>query len=297
MTEVIVIGCGPAGVTAGLYAARAGLKTLVLGSKKDSQMMYAKNIQNYPGFDCIAGEKLLQVFIDQAKEFGAGFEEKEVVDIQKGFVVKTADNTRYECKAVVIATGLPIPWSGIDGEKDLMGKGVHTCPSCDGPFYKDKRIAVIGNGNHAAEDAVLLSSYSDDLTILSNGKKFSFSDHMKELIEKNKIKMKDAKCESFRKDEDIEVSYKDGSDHFDGVFLACGTAGSTAFAERLGIIMDENLIVVDKNNMTNIAGVFAAGNCMSGCKQIAKNVGDGCNAGVNLIKHVKGTQAYVDYGK
>ena len=302
MYDAIIIGQGPAGLTAAIFTARAQLKTLVIGKKDKSQLSYAKNVQNYFGFpDGIEGKELLELGARQAKKWGAEIIEEEAVNIKKNktFKVKTSDGKEHEAKAIIIATGIPIQWAGIKGEKELLGKGVHTCASCDGPFYKNKKIAVIGNSNFAAEDALELTSYTKDITIISHSTKFDINKKLSDELKKHKIKLKNARAKEFIADKFLKkILFEDGSqEDYAGAFLACGTAGATSFAAKLGIAVKDGLITVDENGMTNVPGVFAAGNCMGACRQIAKNAGDGCNAGVNAIKFLKAKDIFFDYAK
>jgi len=297
--DVIIIGKGPAGLSAAIFTARAQLKTLVIGKTEKSQLIYAHDIYNYFGFpEGINGKELLELGAKQAKKWEAEIIEDEVVDIKKGFKVKTSDK-EYEAKAIIIATGIPIQWTGIKNEKELIGKGVHTCPSCDGPMYKGKKLAVIGNGDYAAEDALELTNYTKDVTIISHAPKFTFNKKFEQELKKNRIKLKIARVKEFVADKFLKkILFEDGSEEaFDGAYLACGTAGATTFASKLGIETKDGLIKTDENGMTSAPGVFAAGNCMGKCRQIAKNVGDGCNAGISAVKFLKAKDIFMDYAK
>ncbi len=303
MYDVIIIGSGPAGLSAAIFTARAQLKALVIGKHGQSQLLYAKNILNYFGFPGgIDGIKLLDLGLKQVKKCGAEIAEGEVVDCSKKnktFAVKTADGNVRKSKALIIATGIPIQWAGIKNEKKLLGRGVHTCVSCDGPMYKGKKVAVIGNGNHAAEDALELTSYTKNITMISHNGKFIYDKKYAGQLKKHKIKLKTARAKEFVKNKFLKkIIFEDGSEEaFDGAFLACGVASSLDFAARLGVEIKENLLVTDENGMTNISGVFAAGNCMGRCRQIAKNVGDGCNAGISVIRYLQAKDIYFDYAK
>ncbi len=293
MHDVIIIGAGPAGISAAIFCARAQLKTLVVGVPEKSQLFLARNIENYFGFPGpINGPDLLDLGIKQAKKFGAEFLEEEIVSIKKNsdnFILETEEVKNLTTKSVIIATGIPIILSGIKNEQEFTGKGVHYCVSCDGPFFKNRRIVIIGNGNNAAEDAVEATSYSHDITIISNSNNFEFSENFEKEIEKFKIKLVNRKIVEFIGDKFLKgLKFEDGEImETDGVFMACGTTNALEFAGELGIEVRDNIIVVDENSMTNIQGIFAAGNCMGKCRQIAKNVGDGCNAAVSVIKYLK----------
>lgn len=302
MHDVIIIGTGPAGLSAAIFTARAELDTLAIGRPEKSQLAWAENIQNYFGFLRVDGLELLRTGMKQAKQCGATIVKGEAVNCTKKgktFTVKTADGDTYKAKALIIATGIPIQWAGIKNEKKLIGKGVHTCVSCDGPMYKNKKVAVIGNGNHAAEDALELTSYTKNITLISHSDKWTYDKRYQKQLSKYKITRKKAQVDAFAMNKFLKgITYADGSkEAFDGVFLACGSASSLDFASKLGVEINENLLVTDENGMTNISGVFAAGNCMGKCRQIAKNVGDGCNAGINVIKFLKSKELYFDYAK
>ncbi|HEY4492814.1 MAG TPA: FAD-dependent oxidoreductase, partial [Acidobacteriota bacterium] len=188
--------------------------------------------------------------------------------------------------------------SGIGNEEKLIGKGVHYCVSCDGPMYKNKKIAIIGNSNHAAEDAVEALSYTKDVTIIANSDKFEFSDAFDKELTKWQIKTLLGKIKEFKDGKWFEsVIMSDGSEaKFNGVFMACGSAGALDFAASIGLEIKDNTLVIDDNNMTSVPGVFAAGNCAGRCRQIAKNVGDGCNAGTSVIRYLRSRDLYMDYG-
>ncbi len=302
MYDVIVIGSGPAGLSASFFTSRAQLKTLVVGKQKSSQLWLAKNVRNFFGFpEGIDGSELLKKGIKQAKLCGAEILEAEVVGLKqskKQFEVKTAKGESFLAKSVIIATGIPIQWAGIKNERELLGKGVHTCPSCDGLLYKNKKLVVIGNSNHAADNALELTSYSKDVTIVSHAPKFNIEKKLLDSLKRLKIKLVNARVSEFSREKQLKLVFENNtSDFFDGVFLACGSASGLSFASKLGIEIKNNLLVVDQNSMTSIPGVFAAGNCMGSCRQIAKNVGDGCNAGISVIRYLQAKELYFDYAK
>jgi thioredoxin reductase (NADPH) len=299
--DVAIIGCGPAGLGAGIYTGRAGLKTVVIGLPEKSQAQMAHGIENYFGFpEGVDGGVLVSKGIIHCTKFGVKFIKEEVVSAQqdgKTFHIKTSGGQEVKCKSMVIATGTPIKLSGILNEESLTGKGVHYCVSCDGPIYKTKKFAVVGNGNHAAEDAIEALSYTKDITIIANSNKFEFSDAYDKEITKWKIKTVLGDVKEFKAGKFLEgVIMSDGTEmKFDCVFMACGTAGALDFAANLGLQIEKNVLVVDENNMTSTEGIFAAGNCTGRCRQIAKNVGDGCNAGVSVIRYLRSKDVYMDY--
>jgi len=300
--EVIVIGCGPAGLSAAIYLGRALIRTAVIGKKEESQLAKAHNIQNYYGFpDGIKGAELLELGIKQAKKFNVEVIDGEVVDAEqqeKRFLIKRADGSEYSAKILIIATGTPIKLSGITNEEELTGRGVHYCVDCDGPFYRGKKVAIIGNGNHAAKDAMKLSLFTQNISLISNDGTFEFSKAMEKGIRDHKIEQISGKVVEFTGKTRLEkIKLEDGRElEFDAVFMACGTANALNFASRLGLEIQDNILVVDKRNMTSMKGIFAAGNCAERCRQVSKNVGDGCNGALNAIKYLKAKDWYFDYG-
>ncbi len=298
--DVIIIGSGPSGLSASIFCGRAGLKTVVVGLPEKSQAQMAKNIENYFGFPGIDGSDLIRRGIEQAGKFGVNFVKDEAVSASqegRSFSVKTSKGMSLNGRAMIIATGVPIRLSGIKNEERLTGKGIHYCVSCDGPLYSNKRLAIIGNGNHAAEDAIEAINYTKDVTLISNAEKFEFSDVYGAEIKKWKIQTLAEKVKEFRGEKWFEsLILENGKElKFNGVFMACGIAGALDFAANLGLEIKDNILVVDENNMTNVEGVFASGNCAGRCRQIAKNVGDGCNAAVNAIKYLRSRELYFDY--
>ena len=298
MYDVIIIGCGPAGLSAAIYTARSQLKTLIIGSKEDSMLWKAHFIQNYFGVE-LEGKEMLEKGVEQAKKLGSEIIEAEVVSAKGkngAFTVTTADNKEYETKTIIIATGTACAPAGIKGEKELTGKGVSYCAICDGFFYKGKKIAVVGNGNYAAHEAIELLSFTKDITIFSQGKEWEMSDEFKKALEKKKVQLRKEQITSFAGKKALEgVLIGDKEEKFDGVFVAMGTATGLSFAQKLGIQLKDNAIVIDREGNTNVKGVFAAGNC-TGCNpQVATDVGEGCNAGLSVIKFIKGKDMHIDY--
>ncbi|MBW3004575.1 NAD(P)/FAD-dependent oxidoreductase [Candidatus Woesearchaeota archaeon] len=298
MYDVIIIGCGPAGLSAAIYTARSQLKTLVIGSMENSMLWKAHFIQNYFGVE-LEGKEMLEKGVDQAKKLGAELIDAEVVGAKGkdgSFTVTTADNKDYETKTIIVATGTACAPAGIKGEKELTGKGVSYCAICDGFFYKGKKIAVVGNGNYAAHEAIELLSFTKDLTIFSQGKDWEMSPEFKKALEKKKVSLRKEKIVEFVGKKTLTGVMIGGKEEkFDGVFVAMGTASALSFAQKLGVQMKGNSIVIDRDGKTNVKGVFAAGNC-TGCNpQVAADVGEGCNAGLGAIKLIKGKEMHIDY--
>lgn len=301
--DVVIIGCGPAGLSAAIYAARAQLKTLILGDYKKSNLYKSHIIANYFGFPTsLTGPELTLLGIDHAKLFGTEHVFNEVVDIKindgAAFTISDEKKQKYSAKTIIIATGQSYALSGIKNEKELTGKGVSYCVVCDGFFFKDKNVVVIGAGNYAGEEALQLLAYTKKVTILSHGKDFNFSPEIKEALDKEDIKYEKTvrikEVNGNGKSEKIILS--DGKEiPAEGVFMAVGAAGATAFAKMLGLQMNGNYIKADLDGRTNIPGIFAAGDCTGSPPQVATSVGNGCNAALSAIKLLRGLKVYIQY--
>lgn len=307
MVDVVIIGAGPAGWSAAIYTARAGLKTVLLGVLKNSNAYKAHVIENYFGYEKpISGPFLMDEGKKQALRFGTEFVEREVVDVKQNpdgtFAVTDTERESYQAKIIIICSGLGFKPSGIKNEPSFTGKGVSFCVTCDGPFFKGKNLAVIGHANYAGDEALQLLTYTPHVTILSHGKDFSFSPKIQEGLEKNGLKfLKTPKLSEFTGTAKLEkLKFSDGSEAiYDGVFVALGIASASDFANKLGVARtgpQNAFIVADiRTGATNVKGVYAAGDCTGGNAQAAKSAGEGCNAAISAIKLLKGVAAYVDY--
>jgi len=300
MHDTIIIGIGPAGLSAAIYCSRAGLKTVLIGEIEKSQLWKAPAIENYFGILSSQGKKILSTGIKQAKRFGTKIIEEEIVSIKQDkqlFTAKTPTGKEFTAKILLFATGQPLCKTGIKNEEELTGRGVQYCAVCDGFFYKGKKIAVIGNGNFAAEQAIELISYTKDITLISNGKKIEINKKYTNLLKKNKIKIIDAKINSFEGGKKLEaIQTTKGKMKFDGAFIGIGCSASS-FAKRFGIETKGNSIVIDANGKTNVTGIYAAGTCTGEISQVSVAVGEGCKAAISVIKQIRGKNEYIDYGK
>ncbi|MEM4266937.1 MAG: FAD-dependent oxidoreductase, partial [Candidatus Nanoarchaeia archaeon] len=246
------------------------------------------------------GYLLLNTGIEQAKKFGAKIVEEEIIDIKKtkqGFELKDSKNRKYEAKAVIIATGLKIDNLGIKNEKELINRGIQYCAMCDGPIFRNKTIVVIGNGNHAAEEAIELRAYSKDITIISHKNKFKISKELMKEIKKRKIKLlEDEVMEFLGKNKLDAIKLTKQTMKCDAAFIAMGTASSISMARKLGLEIKDNGVRVNEKGETNLQGIYAAGEATGVNKQVAICVGEGANAAVNAIKYLRKRDIYMDYG-
>lgn len=287
MYDIIILGKGPAGIQASLYAVRAKMKTLVI-AKDWGSLEKAEKIENYYGVKSIKGIDLLKAGVDQAKALGVEFVEDEVVGVS-GYEHAEVNclGGKYEGHALIIAIGSARKKVKIDGLTEFEGKGVSYCAVCDGFFYRNKKLAVLGYKDYTAHEAYELKPFSDDITILTNGNEITLSEDTRSLIEG--MAVVDKKVSEIFGDETVKgVKLDDGSIiAFDGIFVAYDSASGSELAMKMGLELDNQNIVVDENFCTNIPNVFAAGDCLGGFKQVSKSVGEGAVAGKSAIEYVR----------
>ncbi|QQG39364.1 MAG: NAD(P)/FAD-dependent oxidoreductase [Candidatus Aenigmatarchaeota archaeon] len=300
--DVIIIGAGPAGLSASLYLARAQLKVLILGFPHGSSLEKSHEIGNYLGFsEKIAGPQIIDRFIAHSKKYKVSMVEEEVVHALRDgetFTVKTATNKSFTSRALIIAAGMKFQKSGFANEDAYVGKGIHYCVACDGVFYKGKKVAVIGSGNYAAEEALELTAYTKEITILGLSE-FSFTKELEAELKKARVTLKRISGKSFAGNARGMLDYiqLDTGEKlkFDGVFVAVGTASGMAFANKLGIDHEGVFLRTDRDGRTNVPRVYAAGGCTGGNIQVGKSVGEGCNAAISCIKDLLNKTVYTDY--
>ena len=306
--KVIIIGSGPAGLTAATYAARANLEPLVFeGSQPGGQLTITTDVENYPGFpDGILGPDLMDKFRDQAKRFGAECHFKHVTKVDlsdRPFKVWVADET-YTSDTIIIATGATARLLGLESETRLMGHGVSACATCDGFFFKDKKVLVIGGGDSAMEEANFLTKFAAEVQIV----------HRRDALRASKI-MQDRIMNNPRITiqwntvlEDIEGNEADGvsgvslrdtrtdevrQDPCDGVFLAIGHVPNTELFDAVLDLDDQKYIrTVDASSRTSIAGVFACGDVQDHVyRQAITAAGTGCMAAMDAEKYLESLAA------
>ena len=284
MYEIIIVGNGPAGISAGLYLKRANKNVLII-SKKNSALIKAERIENYYGVQSVSGEELYNIGIKQAQNLNIPMEEDEVTNIEfdenaKKFIVTTANN-EFESKYLILATGTNRVAPKIKGIKEFEGKGVSYCAICDAFFYINKDLAVIGNGNYAIHEANILKPIAKSVTILTNGNK------MIENRDALNFDVDESNIREFRGDTVIkEVDFENNNKRkIDGVFIAIGTASSVDLAKKIGALVKNNNIVVDDNMQTTVNNLYACGDCTGGLLQVNKAVYEGVKAAINIIKN------------
>ena len=284
MTDILIIGSGPAGISAALYAARAGMDTLVISSGQ-SALFKAHMIENYYG-GSISGDELYEKGIAQAKALGIEIKEDQVVGLVfDGDFIVTGEKSQYKAKAVIIATGSSRKAPPLPGLSEFEGRGVSYCAVCDGFFHRGKNVAVLGSGTYALHEAMELSPIAESVTILTDGQspEFSLPDSVTNIsVDTGKIKELTGEemlsSVVFEDDKTLDVS---------GVFVAIGTAGSSDLARKLGAVTEGTKIAVNGEMATNIPGLYAAGDCTPGMLQVAKAVYQGAEAATSAIKFVR----------
>jgi thioredoxin reductase (NADPH) len=300
--DAIIIGSGPAGLTAALYLGRAGQKCIVL--EKDFVGGYTAkiaHIENYPGYETINGMDLTQIMARQAESFGAVITYPvEVVDMElKGDVkrVRTRDDV-YEGYTVIIAIGVARKKLEVPGAKEFLGKGVSYCATCDGNFFKGRKVAVVGSDDEAAEEALHLADLAEKVTMIPHKELDIVAAVIDRLKSKTNVEIQPvAKIHSVVGDElvtGIKIS-RDGEETVlpvEGVFIAMGsTPISQLIMKAGGLADDRGCLIVDKHQRMNLEGVFAAGDCTCGGMQIVAAAGEGSVAGMRAASYVRKIKA------
>ena len=289
MYDVIIVGAGPAGISASLYTVRRNLKTLIIYKDKSS-LEKSTRIENYYGFENgINGEDLYKIGIRQAQNVGADVIEDEVTSIQIEYLKKDGNreqifkvqtlNNEFESKSVILATGNKKSKPNIKNIAKYEGKGVSYCAICDGFFYRNKDVAVLGNGDYAISETMYLQNIAKSITILTNGGQAP--EYRAENININTKEIQEINGENKVEEIDFEDNTKM---KIDGIFIAQGVAGSTDFAKKLGAKIDNDKIAIDENMETSIKGLFACGDCTGGLYQVSKAVYEGTKAGLAVLK-------------
>jgi thioredoxin reductase (NADPH) len=295
-TDVLIIGAGPAGLTAGLYVARAGKKTIILDGRGPSRLAISYNLENYPGFPTIDSQKLLAVIRGQAVSFGAEIVTGDAVafglDGRPKYV--TTKDALIECDAVILATGKPVPKERmIIGEDRLIGQGVSYCATCDGPLFRGATVAAIGHSEEALEDVRALAAMGCRVVWVP-GKPGSVPDmpSARALEEKGVVIRREDQIKEIRGEKRVEGVLVEGPSGADvvpvaAVFIFREIPAGPLF-ERAGIVLDhKQCVAVDRFQRTNIPGVFAAGDITCGGLQVVAAAGEGCVAALQALMYLR----------
>jgi thioredoxin reductase (NADPH) len=302
--DVIIIGSGPAGYTAAIYAARARLDPLVVaGREEGGQLMLTTDVENYPGFpDGIQGPELMELFRKQAERFGARVLVKTVtkVDLSKRPFTVTVEDETHKAKALVVATGADAMWLGLESEQRLRGHGVSSCATCDGAFFRDMDVAVVGGGDSAMEESTFLTRFAKKVYVIhrrdelraskimaeramANEKiEFLWDTEVKEVVGKDKVEA--VKLVNTKTGDASELKVQ-------GFFLAIGhTPNTDIFGDQLEMD-DKGYIRVLEGSRTNVEGVFAAGDVNdSKYRQAVTAAGAGCRAAIDAERWLEETE-------
>jgi thioredoxin reductase (NADPH) len=297
MLDLAIIGSGPAGYTAGIYASRASLKPVLFeGLESGGQLMLTTDVENYPGFDSgIMGPDLMQIFKKQAERFGTEIKTETINSIKKidgGFSLESAKDS-YEFKSVIISSGASAKWLDIKGEKELQGHGVSACATCDGFFFKEKEVIVVGGGDSAMEEALFLTKFATKVSIVHRRDSFRASKIMQDrVLDNDKIEVLwNKEVTEIHGSESVEsvslADTKDGSSsevNIDGVFMAIGHTPNVDFLDGL-VELDEKGYVktgFTTETSTSVPGVFAAGDVADSIyRQAVTAAGTGCQAAID----------------
>ncbi|PSG97058.1 thioredoxin-disulfide reductase [Thermoplasmatales archaeon SW_10_69_26] len=312
--DVVIVGSGPAGLTAALYNARANLDVLcIAGYEAGGQLMLTTDVENYPGFpEGIQGPDLMQKFRDQAARFGTDFIDRDATDADlssRPFTIEVEDET-VKARSVIIATGASARWLGLPDEESYRGKGISTCATCDGAFFKDKEVVVVGGGDSAMEEALFLTKFADQVTIVHRRDEFRASQIMADrALEHEDIEVLwNTEAIAYLGDPTIEglrlIKHPDGrpkkripddewanaDEHggkvydfaTDGVFIAIGHDPNTPFLEGEIELDEKGYVEVEGHTRTDVDGVFAAGDVHDKhYRQAVTAAGLGCRAAMD----------------
>ncbi|MEK9195907.1 MAG: FAD-dependent oxidoreductase [Patescibacteria group bacterium] len=302
--DVLMVGAGPASLSAAIYTTREDLSTVLYEKGVIGGLAATTDwVDNYPGFaKGVSGLELAEQLEQQAVRFGAKIEFGEVLNIKDSGKYKTISTTDgdVKAKAVLISTGSDYKKLGIPGEAEFYGRGVHYCATCDGAFYREKKLVVVGGGNSAVQEAMFLTKFAKHIDLVVRGDKFRASDVLiKELDKFPQIQVHmNTTTDEIVAGDDGKVTKVIGTDKksgnkvdipTDGVFIFIGLLPNTGFLKDTGIELDEiGLIKTDDNLETNISGVFCAGDVRSGATmQIASAIGEGATSALNIRKYLE----------
>lgn len=295
--DIIIIGGGPAGLSSGIYASRLGAKTLILEKlNPGGQITLSSEIENYPGVcEVKSGLEMMMCWPEQAKRFGCEIKSEEVVQLimeNGGWKIKTHKN-EYISKAVILATGSNPKKAGFEGEIEFTGRGVSYCAVCDGFFYKDRVVAVIGGGDTALEEALYLSKIAKKVYLIHRRDKFRAAPHtQKKVFETENIEI--IFNETVKKvigKEFVEGIILSSNKELkvDGVFVFVGMKVNNELVKDLAELNEYGEVKVNLKMQTNLKGLYAAGDVReNSVKQVVAAAGDGATAAINAIKYIKG---------
>lgn len=298
--DVCIIGSGPAGLTAAIYTTRGALSTLIIGGEAwGGQLMLTTTVDNYPALPGIQGPELMQKMRDHSVSFGAEFVEKnaESIDVSKKPFEIVAGGTKYLANSVIVAVGADTKWLDAPGIKEFIGKGVSSCAPCDAPFFKDKKVAVVGGGDSAMEEALTLARYATEVMIIHRRDAFRASAAMQQkVLSEPKIKVLwNTEVKEVKGGNQVEKVVVANSKEnttaelsLDGIFIAIGHVPSTSIFQGKIELDEKGYVKVFDHTQTSVPGVFVAGDVHDyHYKQAVTAAGFGCMAAMETIKYLE----------
>ena len=301
MHELIIIGGGPAAISAGIYAARKKIKTVLIAKEIGGQVTRTASIENYPGFESISGPDLikkllshLKGLIDNGFEIKKGTEVKEIKQVDNLIEVDTSDGS-YQAKVVVITTGARPKKLSIPGEDEFSGKGVSYCSTCDAPVFKDKEVAIAGGGNAGLEASLDLSKYASKIYLFEYMDKLSGDEYLQEKVSQDtrinvitRARLKEIRGDKFIKSLIYSDNGQDKEIPIQGVFIEIGSIPNSAFVKDMVELNETGEIKVDSKNRTSVENIFAAGDVTDvSHKQIVIATGQGAKAILNAYDYLR----------
>ena len=291
--EIVILGTGPAGLQAAIHAGRSKVSVLVMGREFKSSL-YKAHIENYCCISAVSGEEILREGIRQAKDSGARFLHEDVIKTSQEdnwFVIVTESERTIKTRALILAMGVTRNRLGVPGEKELFGKGVSYCVDCDANFFRGEKVAVVGNESAAVSGALTMLFYAEEVHLIAD--RLQVADHLDFQIRESDVRLHlGQKVKKIVGQDKVEglVLQNDQRLDVNGVFIELGAKGAVELAATLGVVLDSEqfrYIVTDKQQQTNITGIYAAGDICGPPWQMAKAVGEGCVAGLTAAKYVK----------
>ena len=290
--DVVILGTGPAGLQAAIHAARKRVKVLVLGKEIKSSLFHA-HIENFCCMFDVTGDEMLRLGQRQAMEFGAEFRAEDVLHISENnsrYEISVENGATIEAKAMILATGTQRNRLGIPGEKEMIGKGVSYCVDCDGLFFKGQDVVVVGNESAAVDGALTLAEYAGQVYLVCD--QLDISEALSQKLDASRVIVyRQSALKTIAGETQVtRVELQDGRKlEVQGVFIEQGAKGLLQLAGTLGIMLDDEMryIQADKQQATNLPGIYAAGDVCGPPWQMAKAVGEGCVAGINAAAYAR----------
>jgi thioredoxin reductase (NADPH) len=294
-TDLTIIGGGPAGLTAGIYASRSGLKAVVIErGALGGQVALTPVVENYPGFTQVGGKTLVDIMVSHALEYISIFPDEEAMEIKTGppFEILT-NRRRYTARAVLLATGASYRHLNIPGESRFSGRGVSYCSTCDGPLFKNREVIMVGGGDSALTEALYLANNDVLVSIVHRRDKFRAQEHLVNRLQSHDITVIfNTEIKEIRGDKKVEAvvlynnkTNKTSTKKVDGVFIAIGYVPAVKLAQKTGVdLREDGFIRCDENHRTSVPGIYAAGDVEGGYKQIVTAAGQGAGAAMTIFE-------------